>query len=73
MIHNYKHTENAFLPKVVTVQLKQDKKCNYLCLVKAGDFVQEGDVIAIPDREAESFAKIDFFWKNLFLKEKENL
>lgn len=57
-LKKYKFSENAFLPKVVTVQLKQDKKCNYLCLVKAGDFVQEGDVIAIPDREAESFAKI---------------
>ena len=57
-LKKYKFSENAFLPKIVTVHLKQEKKCNFLCLVKAGDIVKEGDIIAIPDRENENFAKI---------------
>ena len=46
MIHNYKYTENAFLPKTVTIPLVQEK--NNLCkpVIKIGEIVEEGQIIA---------------------------
>ena len=47
-VKKYSHTENAFLPKIVTVPLSQEKNCVCRCLVKPGDFINEGDIIARP-------------------------
>ena len=47
-VKKYSHTENAFLPKTVTVPLSQEKNCVCRCLVKPGDFINEGDIIARP-------------------------
>ncbi|MCQ2592710.1 MAG: hypothetical protein MJ188_07985, partial [Treponema sp.] len=48
-LKNYKYSENAFLPKIVTVPLTQEYNCSCKCLVKPGDYVKEGDVIAEPE------------------------
>lgn len=45
-LQDYKCTENAFLPHVVIVPLSQDDDCICNSLVKAGDVVKEGQVIA---------------------------
>lgn len=47
-VDNYNYTENAFLPKNVIVPLSQEKNCVCRCLVKPGDFINEGDIIARP-------------------------
>lgn len=46
MIPNYKFTENAFLPKTVTIPLVQEK--NIICkpVIKPGEIVTEGQIIA---------------------------
>lgn len=48
VLKSYKFTENGFLPKVVTIPLSQEKNCVCRCLVKPGDIVAEGDIIARP-------------------------
>lgn len=45
-IKKFKYFENAFLPKIVTVPLCQEKDVRYDSLVKKGDFVREGEIIA---------------------------
>ena len=45
-IKNYKTYENSFLPKSVTIPLAQESDYEYTILVKKGDLVEEGDVIA---------------------------
>ena len=56
-LKKYKSSENAFLPKIVTILLSQEKGnvCNPL--VKVGDLVNEGDVIAVSETDT-SVAKI---------------
>jgi electron transport complex protein RnfC len=51
---------NAFLPRVVTVPLMQEKGYRCLSLVKKGDVVREGQIIAVPHTESlsENPAKI---------------
>ena len=49
MIHNYKHTENAFLPKTVVIPLVQEKDIYCKPVIKIGEEVQEGQVIARSD------------------------
>ena len=46
MIHNYTNTQNAFLPKTVVIPLVQEK--NSLCkpVIKVGEIVSEGQIIA---------------------------
>lgn len=51
-LKNYKFSENSFLPRTVTVILRSEKKSSYKCLVRPGDFVEEGEVIARPSVEA---------------------
>ena len=46
VIKDYNYTQNAFLPKVVTIPLTEEYNVTYKSLVKAGDVVKEGDVIA---------------------------
>lgn len=48
VLKGYKFTENAFLPNTVTIPLSQEKNCVCRCLVKPGDYVSEGDIIARP-------------------------
>lgn len=48
VLKSYKFTENAFLPNIVTIPLSQEKNCVCRCLVKPGDYVSEGDIIARP-------------------------
>lgn len=52
MIHNYKYTQNAFLPKTVLIPLVQEK--NDLCkpVIKIGEIVTEGQIIASSDSSA---------------------
>ena len=49
MIHNYKFTENAFLPKTVTIPLVQEKDSICKPVIKPGEIVQEGQIIASSD------------------------
>ena len=49
MINNYKYTENAFLPKTVFIPLLQEKNGSCKPVVKVGEFVTEGQVIASSD------------------------
>ena len=46
MIQNYKYTQNAFLPKIVTIPLVQEKNIHCKPVIKIGEIVQEGQVIA---------------------------
>lgn len=46
IIKNYHFSENAFLPKTVTIPLSQESHSCYKCIVKPGDIVKEGTVIA---------------------------
>ena len=49
MIHNYKYTENAFLPKTVVIPLVQEKDIYCKPVIKIGEEVQEGQIIARSD------------------------
>ena len=49
MIHNYKYTENAFLPKTVIIPLVQEKDSICKPKVKPGEIVEEGQIIAGSD------------------------
>ncbi len=57
-IKNYKFTENAFLPKIVTIPLSCENDTECKCIVKPGDRVNEGDVIGIPLSGAQRASKI---------------
>ena len=46
IIKNYKTSQKAFLPKVVRIPLSQESESSYKCIVRPGDIVKEGDVIA---------------------------
>lgn len=46
IIKNYNTSQKAFLPKVVCIPLSQESDSCYKCIVKPGDIVKEGDVIA---------------------------
>ena len=46
IIKNYNTSQRAFLPKIVNIPLSQESESCYKCLVKPGDTVKEGDVIA---------------------------
>ena len=46
MIHNYKYTENAFLPRTVIMPLVQEKDNICKPVIKIGEEVREGQVIA---------------------------
>ena len=47
VIKNYNFTQNAFLPKLITMPLTEEIDVNYQSLVKPGDIVREGEVIAV--------------------------
>ena len=49
MIHNYKYTENAFLPKTVVIPLVQEKDIYCRPVIKIGEEVKEGQIIASSD------------------------
>ena len=49
MIHSYKYTENAFLPKTVTIPLVQERDVYCKPVIKIGEEVEEGQVIASSD------------------------
>ena len=49
MIHNYKYTENAFLPKTVTIPLVQERDVFCKPSIKIGEDVKEGQIIATSD------------------------
>lgn len=57
-LKNYKFSENSFLPKNVTVMLRSEKNVTYQCLVRPGDLVEEGEVIARPADENPAKALI---------------
>ncbi|MCR4953162.1 MAG: 4Fe-4S dicluster domain-containing protein [Treponema sp.] len=57
-LKNYKFSENSFLPKTVTVMLRAEKTLTYKCLVRPGDVVEEGEVIAKPSDENSTKALI---------------
>ena len=46
VIKDYKDSQRAFLPRFVSIPLTQEAGSSYKSLVKAGDLVKEGDVIA---------------------------
>lgn len=46
VIKDYKDSQKAFLPRFVSIPLAQEEGCNFKSLVKVGDKVHEGDVIA---------------------------
>ncbi len=49
MIHNYKYTENAFLPKTVIMPLVQERDVFCKPSIKIGEEVSEGQIIATSD------------------------
>jgi len=57
-LKNYKFAENSFLPRTVTVILRSEKHYSYKCMVKPGDIVEEGEVIACPEDESSKLAFI---------------
>ncbi len=46
IIKNYNTSQKAFLPKIVNIPLSQESESCYKAIVKPGDMVKEGDVIA---------------------------
>ena len=46
IVKNYKTYENSFLPKIVHIPIAQECDYEYKIVVKKGDVVEEGDVIA---------------------------
>ena len=46
IIKNYNISQKAFLPKTVIIPLSQESESSYNCIVKPGDIVKEGQVIA---------------------------
>lgn len=46
VIKNYTNTQNAFLPRIVTIPLTEEYGITYQPIVKNGDEVKEGDIIA---------------------------
>lgn len=46
MTNSYETAVNSYIPRVVTVSLSQDSSGTTICMVKAGDRVTEGQVIA---------------------------
>ena len=46
IVKNYKTYENSFLPKIVHIPIALECDYEYKVLVKKGDVVEEGDVIA---------------------------
>ena len=53
VIKVYSNSQRAFIPRTVTVPLTQEEGINYTCLVKAGDTVKEGSVIAVSEGTKE--------------------
>ena len=49
VIKNYSDTQNSFISKTVTIPLIQEYGRSYRALVKPGDFVQEGEKIAVSE------------------------
>jgi Na+-translocating ferredoxin:NAD+ oxidoreductase subunit C len=50
----FKDAVNAFLPRIVTVPLAQERGYRCSSLVKKGDIVREGQIIAVPHAESSS-------------------
>ncbi len=46
LVKNYKDSQNAFLSKEVAISLSQESGISYTSLVKPGDLVKEGEIIA---------------------------
>jgi len=57
-LKDYNCSENAFLPRVVTIPLSQELKCTCESLVKEGDVVTEGQIIAQPSSADNKYANI---------------
>ncbi|MCR5188616.1 MAG: hypothetical protein K6C97_06735 [Treponema sp.] len=53
ILKNYENTQNAFLSKEVLIPLAQEHKLTYKSLVKAGDIVKEGEIIAKADNSPD--------------------
>ena len=47
VVKNYKNFETAFLPHNIIIPLKLEDDTSYTPCVKAGDLVEEGQVIAV--------------------------
>ena len=56
-VKNYNSSENAFLPRIVTVPLVQEKKVRCVPVVQEGEIVSEGQIIAVPEPQ-DAGAKI---------------
>ena len=46
LVKDYKDSQKAFLPRFVSIPLSQEANSNFKSLVKVGDKVSEGQVIA---------------------------
>ncbi len=57
-IKDYKYSENAFLPKYVTIPLSQEIDRNCKVIVQPGDLVEEGQVIAVSEQGTNIHASI---------------
>ncbi len=62
IIKNYNTSQKAFLPKIVNIPLSQESDSCYKCIVKPGDIVKEGDVIA---QMENSQGKISFLHSSI--------
>ena len=54
----YKKTVNGFVPNSVIVPLKQDVNADCKWLVKPGDKVSEGQIIAVSDKNNGIFSSV---------------
>ena len=55
-IKSFKNAISSFVPPVVTVPLKQERGKELECLVKPGETVEEGQLIATSKADASSFS-----------------
>ena len=58
VIKDYKESQRGFLPRIVTIPLSQEYGNKYKALVKTGDIVKEGDVIACAELEGGKTASL---------------
>ncbi len=49
VIKDYSYSQRAFLPKEIIIPLAQETGVKYKCLVKPGDLVKEGSLIAVSE------------------------
>lgn len=58
IIKKYSNTQNAFLPKIIEIPLTEEYGVTYTPIVKIGDVVKEGDIIATSNSDIKNISYI---------------